>query len=235
MLYVFCGTDRERSYQKWTALASDFAEKKKARLFRVNPLSFSREAFEGFLRGQSLFEKKYVVAASTLFENEDAKEFILSHAEDLAKSPNVFLFFEDELSSIEKKELEKYADKLIESKLGEGTVGGFNMYSLTDALGARDRKKLWVLYQKALLEGVSDEEIFWKLGWHVRNMLEVSHVEPGASKLKPYVYDKTFRQVKNFSREEIENLHAELGRVYHETRSEGKDFDLALESFILSI
>ena len=36
----------------------------------------------------------------------------------------------------------------------------FNIFSLTDAVGARNKKEAWVLYQKALLAGVSAEEIF---------------------------------------------------------------------------
>jgi len=47
----------------------------------------------------------------------------------------------------------------------------FNIFALTDALGARQKKDAWILYQKALGAGLSAEEIFFKIVWQVKSML----------------------------------------------------------------
>src|SRR3989344_8757951 len=65
----------------------------------------------------------------------------------------------------------------------------FNIFALTDAFGARNKKDAWIIYQKALLAGLSAEEIFFKIIWQVKSMLIASRtksVEETDMKAFPY-------------------------------------------------
>src|SRR5690606_36911869 len=47
----------------------------------------------------------------------------------------------------------------------------FNIFTITDAVGARDKRRAWVLYMQALAAGFSAEEVFFKIVWQVKSML----------------------------------------------------------------
>src|SRR3989344_8188381 len=58
-----------------------------------------------------------------------------------------------------------------ENLIGPKARADFNIFALTDAIGARKKRDAWVLYQKALAAGMAPEEIFFKLVWQAKTML----------------------------------------------------------------
>lgn len=241
MLYVFYGSDEKEAREAASKFAEDFILKKPgANIFRLNSLSWDRVRFEELLASRGLFSANFVVILSGLSENEEAFDFILERLPGMKESPNIFILREAEVSKEKLKLFEKYAEKMeefVERGLGVGSKKeGFNVFILTDALGARDRKKLWVLLQKAYFEGLVAEEIFWRLQWMVKVMLLSSQTgNANKAELKPFVFGKGRSFAKNFSQKELLGLSEKFVRLYHDSRRGLVEFDLGLERIVLSL
>lgn len=129
--------------------------------------------------------------------------------------------------------LEEPADEV---ELGEKDDKRFNIFLLTDAIGARDKRGAWVIYQKALASGMVADEIFWRVMWGVKAMLlaeKANGVEETG--LNPFVYKKNRTFLKNWKRTELEELSEKLVIGYHNARRGLGDIDSLLEKTILSI
>ena len=112
----------------------------------------------------------------------------------------------------------------------------FNVFALTDALGERDRKKLWTLYQRAKYAEVSPEEIHGILFWQVKSMLLAKNAKNAEEAgLKPYPFKKSVGFLKHYTGGEVEHLSRKLLSVSHDARRGLHDFDIALERFVLNI
>lgn len=239
MIYLLYGTDAIKSRKKLhTLLDGMFAKKPDASYIRVDGENFDESRIEEFIGGQGLFENKYIIVFDNLFKDKNIKETILKKIKEISKSQNIFIFLEEKLNKAELKRFEKYAEKI--QKFGDVNppAGGkkFDIFSLTDAFGRRDKKELWVLYQKAKLNNVSDEEVHGILFWQIKSMLlslnAKSAIESG---LNPFVFRKSLGFLKNYSESELKKLSSLLVSLYHDTRRGIHEMNTALERFILGI
>lgn len=238
MIYFLYGKDTERARLKFDGLIGGLLKKKQnATLFRLNDLSWDEDYLNELVGGQGLFEKRYIVALNNTFLNKEAKEYILDCLEEMADSENIFIFLEEDIDKNTLEKIEKFAEKVQEFMLKtkeEKTF--FNIFAITDALGERDRKKTWVLYQKALADGLVAEEVFWRIVWQVRAMLASSgSSNANEAGQKPFVYSKSSRAAKNYSKEELTELSSDLTKLYHDSRRGITEFDIGLERLVLSI
>lgn len=118
---------------------------------------------------------------------------------------------------------------------GQGGVG-FNIFSLTDAIGARKKREAWMFYQKALASGMSAEEIFYKIFWQVKTMLLASRTKnAGEADMKDFPYNKAKSFLKNFSTHELQGLSANLVIGYHEIRRGKEEMETFIEKFVLGL
>jgi hypothetical protein len=114
--------------------------------------------------------------------------------------------------------------------------GEFNIFALTDAVGARHKREAWVLYQKALASGMVAEEIFWKIAWIVKSMLLASRTaDYSETDMKEFPYKKAKGYAKNFSPAELENLSESLVLGYHKARRGIGEIETLLEKVILTL
>jgi DNA polymerase III delta subunit len=111
----------------------------------------------------------------------------------------------------------------------------FPIFSLTDAVGARNKKEAWIQYERALASGMAPEEVFWKVVWQIKNMLLASRTTEKGSGLNPFVYKKAKASLKNFKEKELENLSEQLVVGYHQARRGEGDIETFLEKFLLSL
>ena len=116
------------------------------------------------------------------------------------------------------------------------TKAEFNIFALTDAVGMRDKRNAWVIYEKALASGMTADEIFYRVMWGAKSLILAercgSAEEAG---LNPFVYKKSKSFLKNWKREELETLSGTLVTGYHEARRGKITLDSLLERMILSI
>ncbi|HYC83437.1 MAG TPA: hypothetical protein VEB60_02750 [Candidatus Paceibacterota bacterium] len=240
MIYVVYGTDAVKARAKWhTVIDSLLAKRGDVRLFKLSADSGSVADLEELLVGQTLFDKKYIVSCDQVMKRPELAEFIKSRIKDLAAAEHMFVFLEE---SIEKKTLglfEKSAFKVVDmaAKEEKKKVAGFNIFSLTDALGARDRKQLWLTYQLAIRsEQFVEEELFWKIVWQVKNLLLVkTAAKPEKLGIHPYALQKTISQANKYSVSELQELMGKLTALYHEARRGKEDLGIGLERLLLEI
>jgi len=176
-----------------------------------------------------LFGDKELYVIHGLARTLDLKNIL----EEYAKSENFFIFSEDTVTKPIIKTFEKVSaiiqDFGKEEKVKENK---FNMFSLTDTLGARDKKKLWLLFQQAVKNG-SPEEIHGILFWQIKNLalVKTSTTNPG---MNPFVYKKTSTYAQKFTLEEIQKMARDLVYMFH-NRDTYSTLDIELEKFILTI
>lgn len=240
MLYLLYGKAVHEAKQKANELLSTLQKKKPdASVFRLEGEKFSYATFDELIGGQGLFEQKYVVYCSQLFENKEAKEYVLEKIKEVAASENIFIFVEDALDKATLSKFEKYAAKIQHFEKEEDRSSRskeFNIFSLTDAFGRRDKKNLWVLYQKAKTVSVEPEEIHGILFWQLKALLSASESSNAKeSGLAPFVFSKAQGFLKNFSNEELVMLSSKLVALYSKARRGRVDFYLGLERFILEL
>ncbi len=120
--------------------------------------------------------------------------------------------------------------------IGPKAKSGFNIFSFTDAVGARNKKDAWVLYQKALASGMVPEEIFWKIVWAIKTML-LAKVTKSADEadMKPFPYSKAKSNLVNFKEGDLESLSQSLLVGYHNARRGKGEIGTLVEKTILSL
>jgi len=112
----------------------------------------------------------------------------------------------------------------------------FNIFALTDAVGARDKKRAWMLYQGALAAGISAEEVFFKIVWQVKCLLIASKTaNVGETDMKPFPYSKAKSFLKNFKSGELEKLSEDLVVGYHLARRGEGEIETLVEKILLSL
>lgn len=149
-------------------------------------------------------------------------------AEEFFEVGEVFLVSEHHFTFFEEKLLKKPLERL--KKLGvklevhetPKKAEAFNIFSLTFALGARDRKKLWLLLIKALRAGIMPEAIAGILHWKVRDMLT------------KHIFSSTSAPGK-YTRDELVGVSKTLVVLYHEGHRGGGDLELLLERFAVTL
>ena len=112
----------------------------------------------------------------------------------------------------------------------------FNIFALTDALGAKRKKEAWIIYRKALSAGLSAEEIFFKIVWQIKTMLLASRTKNATeADIKEFPYHKAKSFLKNFKSGELEKLSENLVVGYHQARRGKGDIETLVEKILLSL
>lgn len=238
MLYFFYGTDTDKAREKARALTDGLRKKKPdAEVFQLDVLHTSEAELDELIHGQGLFNKNYIVYAARLFENDEMKEAFLERLEDIKRSPNIFAVVEER---VDKKTLFLITEaaeraQFFESKQ-DGKKPDFNIFSLTDAFGRRDKRNLWVLLQKAVASGAAPEEIHGVLFWQLKNMLLAKqYTSAEEAGVKPFVWNKARAFAKNWSDDELKALSGKMVALYHDAHRGICNFSVALERFALTI
>jgi hypothetical protein len=250
MLYFFHGENSKEGRAKAGEMMNGLLKKKPdASVFRLTVENWNPASFEEYLGGQGLFNNKFIVFLDNLLEDAVIKETVLENLVKIKQSQNIFVWLERKIGKPVADKIKKFAEKTSEFaekkedsrefSLEDGrgfSLGEFNIFSLTDAFGRRDRKNLWVLYQKAVLREIPAEEISGVLFWQLKSMFLAS-VSKTASEagMKPFVFSKAKSFARNYKEEELKKISSELVSIYHDSHRGLCDFDIALERFILKI
>ena len=237
MIYFFYGLDTKKLRSKMAEVRR-MIEKRHPGVLALSPNTDEVRAgtLLEYCGNSGLFAERSLIVLDQLIEDEEIEELVSSQVKDLEESENFFFIIEKEPS----KDLIKILDKKAQESYAFDEIATmsrkFNAFSLTDALGKRDKKNLWLLYQEALRNSVAPEEIHPLLLWQVRTMLlvKISDDKPLKS-LKPFVASKAKMFAENFSLSELKKLLVDLTTLYHEARRGRTDFEHGLERFLLSM
>jgi len=239
MIYLLYGDNTPVARKKLREIL-DLQLKKdpQASYFKLDDENFDEAKLEELAGSQGLFQNKYIVVLDGVLQGEKIKEAVLERIKDLESSPNIFIILESFLKKDVLTKIEKRSEKIQKFELVKKAEvkKSAAVFELTDALGNRDKKKLWVLYEKQILGGAEPAEMHAILFWQVKAMLgaKVSS-SPADSGLNPYVYKKSLSFAKNFNVEELKNLSRGLLAIYHDDRRGLVDFDNAMERWVLGV
>lgn len=174
----------------------------------------------------NLFNEKHLILVSEVIFEDFSKDIGAYVA-----SPHYFVFCVSSLSSLDKKKLEHVTiiDCVSLKKTKE-----FNLFDISDAFISKNKKELWVLYQKSLREGVVPQKIISVLLWQIRVLYIVSQKEEKEAGLKPFVVTKAKKALNSFSSQDLEQYMKELVSMYHDAKR-GIDLSNSFERFILSL
>jgi DNA polymerase III delta subunit len=144
---------------------------------------------------------------------ERGDEF-LDLADGLVESPHTFIFEEEKLLKRPTDILKKAGAKIEihEAKKKEET---FNMFALATVFGTRDRKKLWLMLNKASRAGAAPEAVAGMLHWKVRDMMGKGSAA--------------------YTKEELGSISRTLVTLYHDSHRGAGDLELLLERFALRL
>jgi DNA polymerase III delta subunit len=120
--------------------------------------------------------------------NSERQEEFLDIAKELADSPHTFIFEEEKLLKTPTVVLEKAGAHIEITKKAAVKERGFDPFGLTAALGAHDKKKLWLNLTAALAGGEKAEAIAGLLAWKVRQMND-----PKLSRTLTFMYHDSHR------------------------------------------
>ena len=238
MIYLLHGTDFKKSREKLRFLIEAlFKKEPNASQFRIDNENFSEDLLEEMISSQTLFAGKYVVLCDKLFEDKEISEIVLKELKNISKSENIFIFIEEDLNKTILSRFNKWAEKIQKFQLRESKKEQkFNIFSITDAFGSRDRKQTWFLYRRALNAGVSSEEIHGILFWQMKNLLMVKDEKDVSSlELNPFVLRKSLDFAPKYRKDELVRLSKELVEIPNDARRGLIDFNISLEKFILSL
>ncbi|MBI4155856.1 MAG: hypothetical protein HY507_01320 [Candidatus Zambryskibacteria bacterium] len=214
MLYFLHGTDTHKARKKLHELL-DLAEKKRpgAEIFKLTTENWSEGQFDELIIARGLFESKYTVILDNLFERKDIKDFILNRLKRLADSEQIFLQLEGKLDVPTLKKIEKSAKQVQEFKKPESVKNrAFNIFSITDSLVKKDKKRLWISYIDLLSKGAGAEEMHGILFWKVKTMI--------------------LNGVRTYSLEELRSMSSQLVNMTHRVRQGEGELEIMLEKWI---
>src|SRR3989344_2796564 len=222
MLYLFYGSDTDKARARARGVIDVMKKKRpEAEYFRVTTSSWDAATAEQFIEGQGLFERKFIVFFDGVFEQVEVKEWLGPRAEEFSKTENAFVFLERSVDAATLKKFEKVAQEVKKFDADKSLAGlsenRFNTFALADALGMKDRKKLWSLLAEAFMRGATPEEINGVLFWQTKAMLAASNGSAADSGLKPFVYTKSSRYATGFKHDELVALSRNLISIYHDS------------------
>jgi hypothetical protein len=247
MIYFYYGTDTESARKKAKITVDSLLSKKPdATLIKIGDEDLTKNKITELAVGQALFSSKYIVFLYKTFDNKENKELILKNLKEFAKSDNIFIFAEGKMDKSSLTKIEKNAEKVQEFVKPEKSLNKkeklaligekIDFFEFADALGRRDKRGLWVLYQDALAEQVPAEEVHGIFFWQIKSMLLGKLCKTSVeANMKQFPFEKAREYSRNYKDEELENLSSKLAFMYHEAHRGNIDFFVALEKFILEL
>ncbi|VAW32568.1 hypothetical protein MNBD_CPR01-363 [hydrothermal vent metagenome] len=217
MIYLFYGSDTETVRTKafaWVAAA----RAKEPRLIYARLLSgeINEETLAEVVGSGSLFVKRLLVLIDNPFGNEkDRANIFIKNIDSLASSDNAIIILAPGISPSIAKKITTKATK--EYKFDRTTIKqtrGFNS-ALSNALGARDSKKLWIEIVRALRQGDAPEMVHGLLHWKVRDLMEKGSA--------------------TWTHKDARKMSLRLISILSDSRRKGENLSVALERFALSI
>lgn len=234
MIYFFYGTDASRAKQKVHKLTEALLQKKPDALhFSFDDRSLDNEFLKSLFQSAGLFAEHHIVFLDRVFPVLESRDLV----QDMKKSGHIFILFEDTLVKKDIDFIKKHSEKHEEytaSKTAKKDPRK-DIFSLTNALAARDKKRSWVVYRELVDSGVSPDEIQPLLFWQTKAMLQALEAKNAQEAgLKPFVYTKAKQGASKYGGEELRQLSRALVNALYVSR-QGGELENELEKVLISL
>lgn len=149
MIQVFVQKKAAGEELKWDTMSAD----------ELATLASTPDMFGG--------SRVFVLAGALYGERGDE---LLGLAEGLAASSHTFIFEEEKLLKAERTRLEKAGAKIVEAKKEPKPEWRFDQYAIAEALGGKDKKKLWLGLMAAFAAREKGEAVAGLMAWKARQL-----------------------------------------------------------------
>ncbi len=236
MLYLFYGSDKNKALkQASNIITKKLSEKTDAIVFKIDSQNLNENTLIEMCGGQGLFSQKYIVHIKDVCEQDETKEILFSFLKDIKNSENIFILTEGDLNNKDFSKIEKCAEKVWNFELVKKEKKEENIFSLTDHLFLRDKKNLWIEFQK-FKNIFAVEEIHGTLFWAFKNIILASKSKSAhEAGLKPFVYSKAKQASTKFSEKELSENFWGLTELLALSRRGVGDLEVLLERWILEL
>lgn len=212
MIYLFAGDDTKSklsSYENFLESISTNAE-----IFLINKNDFDSMQIENLFSSSSLFFSKCIVVFLNIFENESASNFLLEKLQNMADSPNEFIFLDGVLNKPILDSFKKNKANIKSFDLPKEKKEKYDNFKLAYDFEKRDKLNLWIHFREAVDLGVGMEELIGVLFWKAKDMM-----------LK--------RNFTKFKEQELKDFLAKISYLLPEARKNDNDAEASFEEFIL--
>ncbi len=219
MIYLLYGLDTDKARSKANELIAALQKKKPdAAFFKLTDENVDAAVLDEYIGGQGLFSNKYIVFLDNVFKNREAKENVIKKIKEIGASENIFIILEQKIDKASFGKIEKATEKtqLFDKEEDRNRAEELNIFALADALSARNRLQLWLVYLETVKRNIAPEEVSGILFWKVKDMI-------------------TKKNFGRYSPEELQQLSSRLVSIYHDAHRGVHDFGITLEKFTLSI
>lgn len=198
-------------------------------------VSFNEQDFLVSISSDDLFGTSRVIVLDGGLSDATIRAFLEKHGEFLKSAQNPIFFTE---GSFLKKDFPSFAKlftgvheckkKTVESKK-------FNVFPLVDAIVQKNKKEAWLLFQDAMSEEVTVEEIYNLLFWQYKIvLLTLSGKSAGELGLAPFVFTKAKKYSQLYTQKDVRQKLFSTILMFQDSRF-NKEGEMRLEQFILSL
>ena len=205
---------------------------------RFDESSFDIANVRDALSGGGMFNPWNILIFEDILEHEEGEFFYESILPEFVDTEHHIYIQEKKLA---KKILEKFKDRaiILEFSAPKKKEIPQNNFAIADAIGVKDKKNIWVEFEKARRAGRVMEELHGTIFWAFKSIYICKTMEKEEA-LATGMKDFTFRTYKNYAKnylvDDLEKKLTQLKEMYHDAhRSGGGDLDILLERFLLSI
>ncbi len=235
MIQVFTGEDTQKARKTARAAFGALCEENPgASIARFDDVSFDIALATDAFTSENLFGGGNILYFDGILDHPEGESFYrttLKETEHLAiiretALPKDLLAFFERIAEIKEFSLVKKVEKRE------------NSFAIADAVGARDKKRAWVEFEKVRRRGAAMEEVHGTIFWAFKSMyiaLTLSKEEALASGMKPFTYQNYYSFAKKYLTPELEERLGELKEMYHKAHRGEGDLDVALEQFLLRL
>jgi len=223
MLYLVYGSDYKKALEKKNELLKVCRMKRPdAEFFVLERNNFSQSVLESLYSSQGLFEQKHVVVLDHLLSEKDISGDVITGVKGMAASESIFIVFESTILAKDLVTVKKHAEKIFdfgEEKIKKGKDN--TSFEVADTYLSRDKKTAWILFQKAMRNGVAPEALHGAFFYKVKMALLSKRTGR---------YDWSS---KNMTEKELDETMERLVKMYHDIRAEGGELSEEIEKFLL--
>jgi DNA polymerase III delta subunit len=237
MIYFLYGTDTHKSREKLHTMLSVLTKKRpNSEVFKLNAENWDTAQYEELLGSQGLFDEKYIVVLDGLCEKKDTRESIITSLAVMQTSPHPFLIIEGKCDASSVKEISKHAEKVQESQATEKGRESYSIFTITDSLLLRDRRRMWADYVGFMLQDIPAEEVHGIVFWQVKNMLLASRAKDARDTgLTPFQYKKALAGTRYYSDDELMKMSQDLVDMTHMVRTGKGTMEILFEKWVLGV
>ena len=218
MLYLLHGTDINKK-QKERIKILDLLSKKFTNTEKVSfgDVVFDITNIESLISSQGLFGKRFLVSFDSVLENENIADVLLERLLQMSESENIFIFSENKILKEILKKFEKTGAEIQEFPLLKKTEKE-NVFAIANALERKNKKEIWIIFNKLTNSGIPSEKILGILFWKTKDMILRRNLLAGGQK---------------FSEAKLKSLSSQFLSAYHDGHGGGLTVSERVEKIIL--